>query len=88
MTVQFLTVHNQTYTAWTVNDILFEPYPFIILVDSYPFFALKVCRSTKMIKGYGLTKTYFIDGPHCSLYANSEIQFKYLRNCILCSCLL
>ena len=45
------------YTAWTVNDVLVDPYPFIILVDPYPFIALKGCGSTKIITGYGSTKT-------------------------------
>ena len=44
-------------TAWTVNDVLVDPYPLIILVDPYPFIVLKGCGSTKIIKGYGLTKT-------------------------------
>ena len=26
----------KTY-AWTVNDVLVDPYPFIILVDPHPF---------------------------------------------------
>ena len=44
-------------TVWTVNDVLVDPYPFIILVDPHPFRAIKGYGSTKMIKGYGATKT-------------------------------
>ena len=39
---------SQVSTVWTVNDVLVDPYPFIILVDPYPFRALK---------GYRLTRT-------------------------------
>ena len=42
---------------WTVNDVLIDPYPFIILVDPHPFRAIKGYGSTEMIKGYGSTKT-------------------------------
>ena len=42
---------------WAVNDVLIDPYPFIILVDPHPFRAIKGYGSTEMIKGHGLTKT-------------------------------
>ena len=55
---------NFVVTVKTVNDVVVDPYLFIILVDTYPFLL-----STKMIKGYGSTKT--------SLTAHDVL----LRNC-------
>ena len=52
-------------TAWTVNDVLVDPYPFI---------ALKGCGSTKMIKGYGSTKD-IIDGPRCTCLRELNMSF-------------
>ena len=45
------------HTEWTVNDVLFDPYHFIILVDPHTFRAIKGYRTTKMIKGYESIKT-------------------------------
>ena len=50
-----LLVFRRYYTACTVNDVLVDPYPFVILVDPfnspYPFMVLK--------------DQDVIDGPHC-----------------------
>ena len=59
-------------TAWTINDVLVDTYPFIILVDPHPFrvdpfISLKGCESTKIIKGYGSTKTSLTVQTVCEL---------------------
>ena len=38
------------YTVWTVNDVLIDPSPFIILVDPHPFRAIKGYGSSEIIK--------------------------------------
>ena len=43
---------NNQHTAWTFNDVLVDPYPFIILVN--PYSILFYCP--KIIKGYGSIK--------------------------------
>ena len=44
-------------TVWTVNDVLVDLYPFIILVNPHIFRAIKGYGSTKMTKVYGSTKS-------------------------------
>ena len=53
----FVSLLTLIHTVWTVNDVLVDPYPFIILVNPHPFRAIKGYGSTEMIKWYGLTKT-------------------------------
>ena len=51
------------YTVWTVKDILFDPYPFIVLVNPHPF---------KAIKGYGSTKTSLtVHAVYCQILNNA-----------------
>ena len=63
----------------TVNDVLIDPYPFIILVDPHPFRAINGYGSTEMIKGYGSTKTSLTVHAVCSLLAKNCL----LRNGVL-----
>ena len=42
---------------WTVNDVLVNPYLFLVLVNPYPFYCIKKIWIDQNKKGHGSTKT-------------------------------
>ena len=55
------------HTAWTVNDVLVDPYPLFVLVDPYPFNAVE--RVLLLMDRPKQKRVWFdqdvIDSPHC-----------------------